>query len=92
MPTQYGDNGTTDVDEFNRLANGGTYPPISEYLDEAGAANKWAGTTGLESTAVLNMMAGNTPQYMWKDKAGAANQLAGTTGLDVPAVLRFIAP
>ena len=33
-----GNPGTTLTDELNRLANGGTYPPISEYVDNAAGA------------------------------------------------------
>ena len=38
--------------ELNRLANGGTYPLLTDFLDEMGAANKWAGTTGLGGLVV----------------------------------------
>lgn len=51
-------------------------------LEEAGAANDWAGTTGLSTVGALNVQAGNTlPEY--RELAGVLNQLAGTTGLGV---------
>jgi hypothetical protein len=36
----YGVYGSTLNDELNRLANGGTYPAIQDYKDQAGAAQK----------------------------------------------------
>jgi hypothetical protein len=39
MATGY--EGSTLVAELNRLANGGTYPARTAFLEEAGAANKW---------------------------------------------------
>ena len=51
-------------------------------LADAGAANVYAGTTGLEVVGALNVAAGNTlPNY--RELAGVLNQLAGTTGLGV---------
>lgn len=88
MPTA-GHADTTVVAELNRLANGGTYPNPKSYLDEAGAANKYAGTTGLEAIGALNKKAGNSGTN-WKDLQGVANQLAGTTGLGVVEALRRI--
>ena len=35
----YGFPGSTLRDELNRLANGGEYPPYTEYKDETGAVN-----------------------------------------------------
>jgi hypothetical protein len=35
--------GSSFCAELNRLANGGTYPAMTAFLDEQGAANKWAG-------------------------------------------------
>jgi hypothetical protein len=50
--------------------------------EEQQAANTWAGTTGLELVAALNVEAGNAlPNY--RELAGVLNQLAGTTGHDV---------
>ena len=45
MPT--GNPGSTLVAELNRLANGGTYPSISAYVDEALAAKNWATARGV---------------------------------------------
>lgn len=51
-------------------------------LDAQGAANVWAGTSGLALVGALNVIAGNAlPAY--KDLAGVLNQLAGTSGLGV---------
>ena len=82
--------GSTTVAELNRLGNGGTYPAAKDMLDEAGAANRYAGTTGLEAIGALNTLAGNVLPA-WKDLQGVANQLAGTTGLGAPEALREIA-
>jgi hypothetical protein len=50
--------------------------------DSTGAANIWAGTTGLQLVGALNVKAGNTPPD-YRDLAGVLNQLAGTANLDV---------
>jgi hypothetical protein len=47
-------------------------------LDEAGAANVWAGTTGLDLVAALNRRAGTTQL----DLPAVLNKLANQTGLD----------
>lgn len=65
---------------LNRLA--GTLVDDRPTLDEAGAANDYAGTTGLETVGALNVAAGNSlPNY--RELAGVLNQLAGTSGLGV---------
>lgn len=95
--TLYGFNGSTLVDELNRLANGGaTYPARTAYLDEAGAAQAWASLTVTlddvtDTVGCLNVLAGNTARTGWKDIAGVCNQLAGTTGLEPAAALRQVA-
>ena len=81
--------GTSYVAELNRLANGGTYPARTAYLDENGAANKLAGTTGLAATGALNIYEGLTIDK-WQDFQGICNVIAGTTGLAAPAALRSI--
>jgi hypothetical protein len=81
---------STAVAELNRLANGGSYRDPTVMLDEAGAANQWAGTTGLEMVGALNTLAGNTPET-YQDAQGVANQLAGTTGLGFVEALAQIA-
>jgi hypothetical protein len=52
-------------------------------LDEAGAANAWAGTDGLDLLGALNAKAGNTTNDTVKGLLGVLNQLAGTIDLDV---------
>lgn len=50
--------------------------------DAQGAANIWAGTTGLDLVEALNIKALNAlPDY--RELAGVLNQLAGTVGLEV---------
>ena len=89
--------GSTLNDELNRLANGGTYPPISSYLDQAGAAQAWAArkSVSLGSTTdlvgVLNLVGGVTSIPSWLDIAGICNYIAGTTGLEPAAALRQVA-
>lgn len=89
MP-MYGEPNSTLADELNRLANGGTYPPITEYVDFGEAANLWAGTTNLDIVGALNTKAG-LAQIDWQNLAGVCNTLAGTTGLEAAAALRYIA-
>jgi hypothetical protein len=50
-------------------------------LDAQGAANVWAGTTGLDLLGALNTKAGNA-RGSWVGLNAVLNQLAGTTGLD----------
>lgn len=51
-------------------------------LEGTGAANVWAGTTGLEMVHALNVKSGRTlPAFL--DLAGILNELAGTSGFDV---------
>lgn len=82
-----GTNGSTFTAELNRLANGGTYPAIQSYVDDAKAANIWAGTTGLDLVGALNAKAGNTNSAI-KDLRGVCNQLGGTTDKAPAAALR----
>ena len=75
MPGTFGDTLTYSL---NRLA--GTLVAGVPTLDQAGAANVWAGTTGLELVGALNVKATNAlPNYL--ELQGVLNQLAGTTGL-----------
>ena len=85
---------STLLDELNRLANGGTYPPVNPY-DEAAAARAWAERTDIpltttDTVGVLNEIAG-LPRDQWLDYSGVCNYLAGTTGLPAAAALRQIA-
>jgi hypothetical protein len=86
-----GVDGSTFVDELNRLANGGTYPDVTAYLEEQGAANKYASTTGLGVLAALNLKASasRTPDQ-YKGLNAVCNELAGTTGLEAIPALRSI--
>ena len=70
----YGDTLTTSM---NRLA--GTRPNGINTLAAQGAANVWAGTTGLALVGALN--AKNLSSGI--DIQGVLNALAGTTGLGV---------
>lgn len=58
-------------------------------LDACGAANVYAGTSGLDLVGALNVAAGNTaPNYLSLD--GVMNQIAGTTGLSANAASALI--
>ena len=93
----YGTAGSTLNDELNRLANGGTYPAISAYLDQAAAAKKWALAKGKtlgkvsDLVGVLNIIANISGRPNWLDLAGVCNYIAGTTGLEPAAALREVA-
>ena len=94
--TLYGFPGSTLRDELNRLANGGDYPSLASYLDVQGAANDWAGTTGLGLIAALNYKASSTRQPpAYKEQNAVANELAGITDpakyLEIVTALRTIA-
>lgn len=93
----YGIDGSTLNDELNRLANGGTYPPLQNYKDQAGAAQAWAATSSVnigtvtDLVGVLNYINGVTDRTQMLDVAGVCNSLAGTTGLEPAAALREVA-
>ena len=94
--TLYGFPGSTVRDELNRLANGGNYPALTDYLDEQGAANKWAGTTGKAIIAALNYKVSSTRQpTAYKERNAVASELAGITDpakyLEIVTALRTIA-
>ena len=80
--------GSSLTQELNRLAG---ITNVAQYLDEQGAANRWAGPTGLATVGALNIkaQAGRT-RDKFKDIVGICNELAGTTGLAAPAALRSI--
>lgn len=88
--------GSTLNDELNRLANGGTYPAISDYKDQAGAAQAWAAAksvslgTVTDLVGVLNLIDGETDRSKWLDIAGVCNAIAGTTQLEPAAALRQV--
>jgi hypothetical protein len=88
--------GSTLVAELNRLANGGTYPPIQEYVDEALAAKNWAAARGIntyhtDTVGILNDIAGigGSPANHL-DYTGVCNLIAGTTRLTANAALQSI--
>ena len=95
----YGFDGSTLNDELNRLANGGgtTYPPYSDYLDQAAAAQAWAGALAVDIeevtdlVGVINYIGGITDRKAMLDIAGICNYIAGTTGLEPAAALREVA-
>ena len=86
----YGYFGSTLVDELNRLANGGTYPDVTDYVDEALAARNWAAAKSVslgditDTVGVLNLIYGITNRIKMID-------IAGTTGLEPAAALREVA-
>jgi hypothetical protein len=93
----YGTAGSTLNDELNRLANGGTYPAISAYKDQAGAAQAWAAAKSVtlngvtDLVGVVNYVGGITTRATMLDIAGICNYIAGTTGLEPAAALREVA-
>jgi hypothetical protein len=83
--------GSTFADELNRLANGGTYPDLTVYKSEQGAANAYASTSGLGIIAALNIKAdANRQPNDYKMLNAICNELAGTTGLSAVDALRTI--
>ena len=82
--------GSTLCSELNRLANGGTYPARTAFLGEAGAANVWAGTTGLALVGALNVKAGITDKKLYQGLNKVCNTLASTTGKEALVALRGI--
>jgi hypothetical protein len=89
----YGRAGSTLTDELNRLAAGGgtSYPAKTLYLAGQGAANKWAGTSGLGIVGALNIKNGTTNPAQFKGLNAVCNALAGTTGLEAVTALREVA-
>lgn len=84
--------GSTLVEELNRLANGGTVPAPTAFLEEAAAACKWAGLPyTYETVHALNVKAGITnPSQMYGLNA-ICNKLASTTGYSAVSALRTMA-
>jgi hypothetical protein len=87
----YGRAGSTLTDELNRLANGGTYPAKTAYRAAQGAANAWAGTSGLGTVAALNKKYGNANPNTYVGLNKVCNLLASTTGLEAVTALREVA-
>ena len=83
--------GSTLTSEMNRLANGGTYPARTAYKALVGAANAWAGTSGLGLLGALNYKASSTRQpNNYKGLNAVCNEIAGTSGLSAVDALRSI--
>ena len=83
-----GNAGSSLTAELNRLAG---ITDVARYLDEQGAANAWAGTTGLATVGALNYkVSSSRTRDKFKDIDGVCNELASTTGLAAPAALRSI--
>lgn len=90
MPT--GNAGSTLCAELNRLANSGTYPARTAFLDSQGAANAWAGTSGKGIIGALNYKASaSRAPSAFKALNGICNELAGTTDKSAIDALRSIA-
>jgi len=65
---QYGRPGSSILDEFNRLANGGEYPAYTSYLDLQGAVNKWLGyPAGSDIIGTLNRSVGITNPSQFRE-------------------------
>ena len=75
----YGFPGSTLRDELNRLANGGEYPPLTDYKDEDGAVNVWVGTpSGTPLLAALNYKVDpNRPYTEFQGHNAIASRIAG---------------
>lgn len=86
-----GTTGSSFTSELNRLANGGTYPTLQNYVAPVKAANVYAGTTGLALLGALNKKAdANRQPNQYKGLGGICNELAGTTDLSPTDALRSI--
>jgi hypothetical protein len=80
--------GSSLTAELNRLAG---ITDVTKYLDAQGAANAYAGTTGLATVGALNYkVSASRTRDNFKDIDGVCNELASTTGLAAPAALRSI--
>ena len=89
MATGYA--GSTLVAELNRLANGGTYPARTAFLEEAAAACKWAGLSyKYETVHALNIKQGITDPSKMYGLNAICNLLAGTTNNSAVTALRSI--
>jgi hypothetical protein len=83
--------GSTLTSEMNRVANGGTYPAMTAYKALVGAANAWAGTSGLGLIGALNIKADSSRQpNNYKGLNAVCNEIAGTDGLSAVDALRSI--
>lgn len=81
--------GTTLTYNMNRLA--GTISGGVPTLDAQGAANVWAGTSGLGLVGAVNVKNGVTDRARFLGLVGALNALAGTSGLaEAKAAARIV--
>jgi hypothetical protein len=86
-----GNTGSPLCAELNRIANYGVYPDRDDFLEEQGAANVWAGTTGQGLLGALNYIVDpNRTDNNYKGLTAVCNELAGTTGLSDVDALRTI--
>lgn len=86
-----GNTGSPLCAELNRIANYGVYPDRDDFLEEQGAANVWAGTSGLGLLGALNYIVDPTrTDNNYKGLTAVCNELAGTTGLSDVDALRTI--
>ena len=84
-----GSAGRTFNSEINRLANGGTYPAMTDMKANQGAANTYASTSGLGLIAALNLKASGVRQPSdYKGLNAVCNELASTTGKSAVDALR----
>ena len=80
--------GSTLTGELNRLAG---ITSVASYKAPQGAANAYAGTTGLGLIAALNYKASTSRQPKdYKGLNAVCNELASTTGKSAVAALRAI--
>lgn len=80
--------GSTLTGELNRLAG---ITNVASYKDTQGAANAYAGTSGLGFIAALNYKASTSRQPNdYKGLNAVCNELAGTTGKSAVEALRAI--
>jgi hypothetical protein len=86
-----GNTGSPLCAELNRIANYGVYPDRDDFLEEQGAANVWAGTSGQGLLGALNYIVDpNRTDNNYKGLTAVCNELAGTTGLSDVDALRTI--
>lgn len=81
--------GRTVTFHMNRLAN--TLVNGVPTLDAQGAANVWAGTSGVGLAGAVNIKNGITDRSQFKELQGALNERAGTSGLgEAEAAARIV--
>ena len=85
--TLYGFPGSSIRDEFNRLANGGTYPSPAVYQDVQGACNQWTGAaTGTGVIASLNYKVSATRQPKnYREMNSVLAEISGIGTIGMPS-------